>query len=205
MSKKIEVIYGFSQSLGWAWILNRLLTALTDEEVSFEAVQGSLQVYVLLSLFEIRSARGALRIATRLFAVWLGAVLPEVGDHPAYMTAILAWGLSDLPRYIHNLFETMDLGKSNHLFMLYKYSYASLRPIAFAAECLIIYAGFSREGVPVPLPGLGEVELALSKVSTVIMAIHIPASLYMYKKFFVESKTLGSSTVDSEKEHNKTE
>lgn len=177
--EQLDLVYNLSQTLGWAWILNQLLCALTSGTSTYAAIFSSLQIYVASSVVEFRKRTILYQLVIRGFLLWLTYSLPEIRDTFSFITIVLVWGMNDLTRYF-NMVATGISGRNIALERLAFFTHAILRPISLFFEFCLINEASQREGLPVMISGIGEVELNISKICFSFLGIHVVVGPYIY-------------------------
>jgi len=106
--------YNATQCVGWAWLLQRFLTSLLLHSgenfyasiripLLFFQTAGVLEVlHSLVGLVRSSPLTTALQLGSRLFLVWpISESVPEVRSTLAFKLMVLAWSLTEIPRYFY--------------------------------------------------------------------------------------------------------
>lgn len=162
------LIYNTSMCLGWSLVLFHLTTALlSDGDIAL--AYSALQPYLILAqtgaileplhaatkLVRAPVSTTALQVASRLLLLW-GVVepVPSLRSHPALVSMVGAWSLTEIPRYA--FFAANAAATAPYWLGLVRYStFIPLYPVGAGSEMVLLFLSLPK----MRLMGLGVIAM----------------------------------------------
>jgi very-long-chain (3R)-3-hydroxyacyl-CoA dehydratase len=194
------LLYNGSMSLGWALVLLRLVTSLAssprDYARAYVALQPALRVFqtgalleplhAAISLVRAPVATTALQVASRLLLLW-GVIdpLPALRAHPALVSMVGAWALTEIPRYAFFASAAAAGAPAPHWLGLVRYStFIPLYPIGAGSEMVLLFLALPelrRTGLySVSMPNVANFAFDFTTFCTVNLVLYVPGLPHMY-------------------------
>ncbi len=184
--------YNGAQCVGWAWVLQRLFSAIFSSAPVYSAVRFPLQVFQTLAILELLHALSglvrasvpttAVQLASRLWVLWgIAYLVPDARTQPAFATMVAAWALTEVPRYLY--FAVLAHGNKPPYFLIWlRYStFFPLYPLGASSEWLTVFSGlpYIRETglFNVSLPNAWNFAFDYWIFCLVVLVLYLPGSL----------------------------
>mmetsp|Transcript_1040 Transcript_1040/g.2219 ORF Transcript_1040/g.2219 Transcript_1040/m.2219 type:complete len:205 (+) Transcript_1040:250-864(+) len=184
--------YNILMTLGWTYVLARLIKAWAlgrgpgDVFSSFENALSIFQTGAVLEVLHamfglVRSSWQStfLQVSSRIYVVWAALYLiPSVRGLWAVSTMILAWALTEVPRYLY--FSVMSQGSPPRWLTWLRYStFFILYPLGAGSEMAVLYSCLSHlKSQPLLSLDLASLRLSFNVYRNTILALlaYIPVS-----------------------------
>lgn len=194
LARSYLLIYNTAQCMGWLWVLQRLLVAVSGGIPIYPSVQFPLQIFQTLGVLEVLHAvvglvrasvpTTALQLSSRIFILWLIVErFAEVQYEFALTTMVLAWSLTEVPRYFY--FAYCAQAKPPQTLVWIRYStFLPLYPLGASSEWLVLYKALpyiaERAPFTVRLPNPWNFAFDFYIACIAILVAYLPGLPYMF-------------------------
>lgn len=228
LAKRYLLAYNVVMTAGWMVILFRLVRAVAQSDQLaimdvYSEVSLPLQIFQTAAILEVlhsalRIIRApllttALQVASRLLLVWgVCAIVPEVRATTTFESMVLAWSLTEIPRYFY--FAVSSVMTAVPFWVVYlRYStFLPLYPLGAGSEWLNLYQAlpFIRESklLTFSLPNRYNLIFDYFWFSVLVLLLYIPGLPYMYlhmmrqrAKYIGPSKPSSSASASTTTSH----
>lgn len=146
-------LYNAASAVAWAYLMFSLgRSFFFDEPQNTRVLFGKTGMYLAylqtVALLEVlHAALGLVRsgvmsnviqISSRLFVIWVAAVMGETGKHWAYAMMATAWSISDFTRYAYYLTQLTKVPSPCLKWARYNF-FLVLYPVGTLGEAILIY------------------------------------------------------------------
>lgn len=204
--------YNTAQCIGWSWVLQRLITAVVTQSNVYESVRTPLLIFQSLGLLEVLHAltrivrasfqTTALQLSSRLFIVWcIIETIPETRSSLAFSLMVLAWSLTEVPRYFY--FAYCSLKKPPRALVWLRYStFFPLYPLGATSEWFCVYIALpfvkQRETLTIRMPNNFNFAFDFSMYCVFALCMYVPGLAFMYFHMIAQRrKNLGNISKES--------
>ena len=193
LSRNYLLIYNSAQCIGWLWVLQRLLVAVSAGLPIYPLVQKPLQIFQTLGVLEVlHAAVGLVRasvpttmlqLSSRVFILWLIAErISEVQREFALTTMVLAWSLTEVPRYFYFAYSAQTKPPSALVWIRYS-TFLPLYPLGASSEWFVLYKALpyiaERTPFTIRLPNPWNFAFDFYIASVAILIAYLPGLPYM--------------------------
>eukprot|EP00179_Madagascaria_erythrocladioides_P007815 CAMPEP_0198310468 /NCGR_PEP_ID=MMETSP1450-20131203/2553_1 /TAXON_ID=753684 ORGANISM="Madagascaria erythrocladiodes, Strain CCMP3234" /NCGR_SAMPLE_ID=MMETSP1450 /ASSEMBLY_ACC=CAM_ASM_001115 /LENGTH=159 /DNA_ID=CAMNT_0044013305 /DNA_START=85 /DNA_END=560 /DNA_ORIENTATION=+ len=152
MAKRYLLAYNLAMTVGWGYILARLAKSYAvgnGPQSAYDSFSLALQIFQTGAILEVlhclvglvRSSwfLTAVQVTSRVFVVWVALHdTPAVRSHLAVSTMVLAWSLTEVPRYLY--FAVSSQGVPPRWLLWVRYStFLLLYPLGAGSEMAVLY------------------------------------------------------------------
>lgn len=189
------LIYNVSMTAGWIVILMRLLVSLIRGEGVYDNVRLPLQLFQTGAVLEVLHAitgivrtsamTTMLQVGSRLMLVW-GVTEPivRVRDQLSFTTMVLAWSLTEIPRYFYFSVSAATSYVPYWVTFLRYSTFLPLYPMGATSEWVTLYLALddirNSRLFSVSLPNRFNFAFDYYSTCVLILALYIPGLPYMY-------------------------
>lgn len=195
MISRYLLAYNVSMTAGWIVILIRLLGALFRGERVYDNIQFPLQLFQTGAILEVfHSMTGIVRASTmttmlqvgsRLMLLW-GVTEPvlKVRDKLSLTTMVLAWSLTEIPRYFYFSLSAATSQVPYWVTFLRYTTFLPLYPMGATSEWLTLYAALDHirqtRLFSISLPNRFNFSFDYYTYCLFTLVMYIPGLPYMY-------------------------
>uniref|UniRef100_A0A7S3EME0 very-long-chain (3R)-3-hydroxyacyl-CoA dehydratase n=1 Tax=Rhodosorus marinus TaxID=101924 RepID=A0A7S3EME0_9RHOD len=194
LAKAYLFLYNTAAAIGWSLVLGNLIWGVYADD-AWSAVEWSLKIsqtaavleilHCLLGLVRASVFSTILQVSSRIYILWVVAdpFHDAVGQFLAFKTMVLAWSLTEIPRYAY--FAIGQVQKPPKWMTWLRYSsFMPLYPLGAASEaaCLYTVLPLIKEARPYSIYMPNTLNFALDSYFTSIcsLLIYIPGLPFMY-------------------------
>ncbi|CAN8073541.1 unnamed protein product [Agarophyton chilense] len=195
MATRYLFAYNAVMTAGWSIVLLRLLQALVNRSSVYDAVNLPLAIFQTAAVLEIvHSLTGiirapvattALQVTSRLILVWgISHLVVSVRSNLSFTTMVLAWALTEIPRYLYFTVSSVATHVPYWLTYLRYSTFLPLYPLGASSEWFTMYAAlpYMRHSklLSISLPNRYNFAFDYHVCAIIILALYIPGLPHMY-------------------------
>ena len=178
-------LYNAASAVAWAYLMFSLgRSFFFDEPQNTRVLFGKtgmylayLQTFALLEVLHaalglVRSGvmSNVIQISSRLFVIWVAAVMGETGKHWAYAMMATAWSISDFTRYAYYLTQLTKVSCCGCLKWARYNFFLVLYPVGTLGEAILIYLARLNKFSADPILNFGLLT---------VLAIYTPGNIHL--------------------------
>ncbi|CDF36729.1 enoyl-CoA hydratase [Chondrus crispus] len=188
---------------GWSIVLLRLLRALISSEPVYPAVRLPLAlsqtgailevVHALSGLVRASAATTLLQVSSRLMLVWgVLDLVPEVRLAPTVTSMVLAWSLTEIPRYLYFSVAAATTQIPPGLTWLRYSTFIPLYPLGAGSEAATLYAALpyieAARPLSVYMPNRVNFAFDYYYMCVLVLVNYLPGLPYMFAHMLRQRK-----------------
>lgn len=195
VSRFYLLFYNAAMCAGWATVLLRLLRAVANNSPAYPAVEVALKVFQtgavlevlhsLVGLIRAPASTTALQVTSRLMLVWgICDAVPQTRDLLSFKTMVLAWSLTEIPRYFYFVVGCLSSQVPHWLIFLRYSTFIPLYPLGACSEFVTMLAALPiiHQQNPFSIAMPNPYNFAFDYFSFCVIALisYLPGLPYMY-------------------------
>lgn len=203
LSRCYLTVYNAAQCAGWAWVLQRLATALIFSFPVYASVEQPLKIFQSLAVLEVLHAASglvraslpttALQLASRLGVLWgIVACVPASQATPALVSMVAAWSLTEVPRYLYFTVAAAGGSPSFALTWLRYSTFFPLYPVGAASEFATVVAALptirATRMFSVDMPNRWNFAFDYCVFCIIVLVMYVPGLPFMYSHMIAQRR-----------------